>query len=125
MSLPYEKWECFKAGLYKTNYETWKEDVERCADLLRSDELYHSMVYVSENWSNSAQHYFKQSKAAWQPWLGHSACCFEIGVPNWVTKKAWHLLSPEEQMRANCMAENVYFEWCEKNGVGDGQTVLV
>ena len=125
MKLPYEDWECFQAGLYRANYDEWTSGIEQSAELLRSDWLYEAMKHVSENWSHSANHYFTKNAGAWVPWLGHAACCFEFGVPNWVVKKAWHVLTMDEQCRANAVAHQVYNEWKMESEVYNGQGVLI
>lgn len=115
MKLPYENWECFQAGLYRTQCEAWPDAMVTAHQLLSSADIEETMIHVVQTWRVSREHYFKQSESTWRPWMGHAACCFEIGCPNWVTKKAWHLLTADEQYQADSIARKVHGEW---NGQG-------
>ena len=125
MTAPYEKWECFKRGMYKTACADWQEKMLLCADLLRSDGFFDSATHVAESWVNSAAEHLPKTSATYRPWLGHAACALEFGVPNWVTKKAWHLLSADEQQKANAIADSVRVNWIKEQGLDNGQDLLV
>lgn len=44
-------------------------------------------------------------------WLGQCACCLYGGIKQDETKKAWHLLSEEQQQKANEIARKLIEEW--------------
>jgi hypothetical protein len=126
MKMPYEDWECFKAGMYRTECENWQDVQGQCVELLSSDELIETMLHITVAWPVSTKHYFTKSAGTWVPWLGHASCCFELGAPNWVTKKAWHDLSRDQQAQANMAAASAHENYMDRLGVkNDGQGVLI
>lgn len=120
-SKPYSSWECYKAGMYKSTYKSdLTSSIEQCRELLSQREgLREAMSHVSQHWETSAAQHLTQSAATYRPWLGHAACCFEYGVPNWITKKAWNLLTPDQQMQANSVADAVRDEWMRQSNGQD------
>jgi hypothetical protein len=125
MSNPYENWECFKYQMYVTRCDDWENLMVQCAEFLSSEGLRETMHYIVENWEVSARHHLEQGPSTWRPWLGHSSCCFEFGVPNWVTKKAWHLMSRDFQVQANAYADDAKAHWISLNGDHNGQDLLI
>ena len=122
-SKPYEQWECYQRGMYRSSCDDAKALAIQCRDLLASDELEDTMRHVANQWSISAEQHLPQNAGTYRPWLGHSACCFEFGAPNWVTKKGWHLLTVDEQEKANAIADRIRNEWIDRH-VGNAKDLF-
>lgn len=116
---PYNEWECYQHGMYAGNCDDMPETVEMCRSLLASPALVESMRHVAFSWPMSAAQHLSQGASTYRPWLGHAACCFEFGAPNFVTKKAWHKLTPDEQWQANAIADRARKEWLDQTNGQD------
>jgi hypothetical protein len=112
----YETWEDYNNGMYKKIcFMDQSGLVQQCKDLLACPQwLYESMVFVSLNWSNSAEHNLTNTNRNRQAWLGQSACCFTHGAPEYITKIAWNNLDPKQQNEANKVADSVIAPWEER-----------
>jgi ParB-like chromosome segregation protein Spo0J len=114
----YDKWECFKAGLYATTKDGMTKD--ECleayraflADLPRfSDALDHVIV----EWKNSCEHYLTNVAMNRIAWLGQASMCYATGVPA-TFRGGFCLLTPEEQQRANETALVYLNKWLASTG---------
>lgn len=110
---PYTSWEDLKNGMYEKTCFMDEHSLESAAEFtLKCPELlWECMQFVSHNWGLSAEHNLTNFRRNRQAWLGQAACCFMDGAPEYITKRAWNNLSPEEQKRANAVADEVINEW--------------
>lgn len=110
---PFNKWEDFEQGMYETT--CFLDDstmISECESLLKCKEwLWESMVFVSHNWKHAAEHNLTNLNRNRQAWLGQAACCFAHRAPEYITKKAWNNLSPQDQEAANAVADEVLKDW--------------
>jgi hypothetical protein len=120
----YEKWECFKAGLYAQTkegmtkieceeaYRTFLSDTEKFAEALE---------HVITEWKHSCEHYLTNRAMNRIAWLGQAAACYALGIPA-VYRGGFHLLTESEQQRANEVALEYLNRWLINN---DRQSVLM
>lgn len=117
---PYNQWEDFKMGMYeKTCFMDDESMVVNCMATLSCPELlWECMQFVSHNWGKSAEHNLTNYSRNRQAWLGQAACCFLDGAPEYLVKQAWGRLSPQKQVDANKVADEVIEEWEWKYRMG-------
>jgi len=117
----YDKWECYKAGLYKTGLEgvTKDDGMEMYRDFLSdSDRFSAALECIITEWKKSCEHYLTNSAMNRIAWLGQAAVCYAEGVPA-VYRSGFFLLSDEEQNTANNVALVYLNRWLSKHGLDE------
>lgn len=112
----YLEWEDYKAGMYKLPILIdEKELIIKCSKLLKDSEWFfeegQNMVKL---WSKSAQQNLTDKNINRQAWIGQATCCFVFGATEDTTKKAWRTLKEDEQVKANKVADKIFFDWKRK-----------
>lgn len=108
----HERWEDYKAGQYALSYGPQAEGELQSARLLADEaRLYESMSAVTREWPNATEHNLTNVEQNRRAWLGQAACCFTLGVPDFIVKSGWHTLPSTIQDRANAVADQVIREW--------------
>lgn len=114
----HEKWECEKAGFYRTTvpgmtkaqcesaYRDFLSDIPRFEAALES---------VISEWRYSCEHYLTNVAMNRIAWLGQAAACYAIGVPAYF-RGGFSLLTPEQQELANKAALTALNRWLLANG---------
>lgn len=116
----YSKLEENGAGMWKSFYGEEREEFIKKAFVFTGDaELYGSfMLKVIETWPFSCEHNLTCTEMNRQAWIGHAACCLAIGCPEDITRIAWHMLTKDQQDRANLKADEAIKKWemkCQKD----------
>lgn len=114
----FEKWECHKAGFYKSNFEG--KTADQCREMYReflSDyELFAEVLEgVMSDWKNSCEHYLTNFAMNRIAWLGQAAMCYHTGVPSKFCG-GFNLLTDSEQEKANEVALAALNKWLSANG---------
>lgn len=117
----YEKWECHKAGFYKSKKDGWTN--EQCEQeyikVLGDVDLFESILKkVIVEWKYSCEHYLTNSSMNRIAWLGQASVCYHSGVPSCYSG-AWFLLSDEQQKAANKIAHKYLNIWLLNNGINE------
>lgn len=86
-------------------------ELRSAALLADGDELYAAMSAVTREWPNASEHQLSNTERNRRAWLGQAACCYVLGVPDFVVKSAWHTLPTTMQDAANAVADQVIGEW--------------
>ena len=113
---PYWLWEDFNAGLY-TLMGHWTEQqeeemVEKAKALLCDSQLFRKVALeVIAKWKHAAEVNLTNPSRNKQAWIGQASCCYHFGVPEYITKYAWRLMTPEQQLEANQVADSVIQVW--------------
>lgn len=113
----YDKWECFKAGFYKSQAEGMtKEEAEQAyAEFLSDDDKFRdALKKVITEWKYSCEHYLTNGAMNRIAWLGQASMCYATGVPS-VFCSGFNLLTEEQQQHANEIALEALNEWLAKN----------
>lgn len=115
---PFDKWECHKAGFYATGLPG--HDKAGCEimyrDFLADDARFRDAldVVVSE-WKHSCEHYLTNSAMNRIAYLGQAAACQAMGLPS-EYRGGFHLLTADQQERANATALEYLNKWMVDNG---------
>jgi hypothetical protein len=120
---PYWRWEDYKAGLYELTYPSDEEEygAVMAKTILCNSEWFKLVASkMVEEWFNAAEFNLSNYSQNRQAWVGQASCCFALGVPDYVTKLGWHMMTEKQQEQANKIADSVIEEWernhkCQKN----------
>jgi ParB-like chromosome segregation protein Spo0J len=112
----FDKWECHKAGFYKSKIEGMTKDQaekEYANFLSSSDRFRDGLNGVLDNWINSCEHYLTNKSMNRIAWLGQAAMCYATGVPS-VYCSGFNLLNEHQQSEANQIALEYLNKWMVK-----------
>jgi len=113
---PYHLWEEYHAGMWiVTAGEKRKEHAKASADLMRDPEaFFQAMMKAVNDWPISCEVNLTASSINQRAWLGHAGCCIAAGSPEDCTRLGWHMLTEEEQDKANAAADRAIEEWARR-----------
>jgi hypothetical protein len=116
----FKTWECNKFGMYETTcFMDEYKMIEDCKLLLSCPEwLQECMIFVTHHWQYSAEQFLTNINRNRQAYLGQAACCMMHGAPEYTTKKAWNLLTDEQRLKANDVADYAIQDFEDKFKVG-------
>lgn len=109
---PFYEWEDYKSGMYDelTDYREYRVQLAiKCLSNLDICKLF--MQEVVKRWTNATEHNFTNTSCNRKAWLGQSACNLYAGIKEDETREAWKLLTEEQQINANKIAQNIIDEW--------------
>ena len=115
----YDKWECYKAGFYNTHVEGKTKDEceqEYCDFLSNDKEFKRALRKVTTEWKHSCEHYLTNTAMNRIAWLGQASVCYSRGIPS-EFRGGFHLLSQEQQDKANNIALEYLNKWLKKHGL--------
>lgn len=113
----YAEWEDYRHGQYALVYGPQAQGASDATDLLiNPDALYAAMSAVCREWVAATEHNLTDMEQNRRAWLGQAACTFALGVPAFVTKRAWNeQLTDDVRDQANAIADQVITEWEESD----------
>lgn len=104
---PYTEWECYKNGMWRTeniNYEAI--EMPKIIEFTSNHILYGlAMFEVQSKWIITCTHHLIGYAVNGRSFIGHAACCFMFGWPEYLVRKAWGLITATQQTKANYIAE--------------------
>jgi ParB-like chromosome segregation protein Spo0J len=115
----YDKWECHKAGLYNNTHPTLsKSECENeYMNFLSNEEAFRNALNsVITEWKCSCEHYLTNASMNRIAWLGQASLCYATGIPS-TFRAGFHLLSDEQQKKANEIACEYLNKWLVANGM--------
>lgn len=71
------------------------------------------MIRAINEWPNGCEHNLTCVGMNRQAWIGHSAACIALTIPEYITRLAWHQLTEEQQDLANKQADIAIQIWEE------------
>ena len=110
---PYWNWEDYKAGMWRKETREYEDDVLSIAIEFTGDwdKYGEAMIRVINEWPVTCEHNLSDRSQNRRAWLGHSAVCLELGIPEYITRMAWHHLTEEQQIKANKKADLAIEKW--------------
>ncbi len=115
---PYWLWEDYLHRMYETPLKSKINGIDEEERLLKVVEClgnektcYKYMKLVIDQWKYACEYRLTNKSLNRIAWLGQCACCLYGGIKQDETKKAWHLLSEEQQQKANEIARKLIEEW--------------
>ncbi len=120
----YSKWEDFKNGMWnKVSQQEEDEMLKIAIDFTGDYKLYgKAMLRVIKEWPLTCEHNLTDNAINQRAFIGHCAVCLELGIPEYITRMAWHHLSQEQQDLANNEATVAITQWkkeylCQKENL--------
>lgn len=115
----YEKWEDFQHGMYNktVNYNELEQEnrVKLCISLLSDQDRFFSVAnQILLDWPISTDVNISNVNRNRQAWIGQASCCYEFGVPEFITRWAWRMMDLEDQKKANNTANKIIKIWESK-----------
>jgi hypothetical protein len=108
----YLNWEDWKHGMFNLKDDNESVSIQKAIDLLSNPSALKAVMrHVAYYWKCSAEMNLTNRNRNRQAWLGQAACCYQYKVPEYLTKRAWHLLSEDQQRAANAVADQVIEAW--------------
>lgn len=114
---PYQSWECYKAGFYKTSMPGMtKEECEiaYARFLANTEKFSDALEFVITNWKHSCEHYLTNCSMNRIAWLGQAAACHALGIPS-MYRGGFFILTGEQQRAANECALAYLNKWLLAN----------
>lgn len=103
----YELWEDYQSGMY--NPPTISR-VDKAIECLSDETLCReNMQRVVAEWQIATEQVLTNPETSGRAWLGQCACFMYGGCHDEDTRKAWVMLSPKVQKKANKIADEVIY----------------
>lgn len=104
---PYWKWECHKAGMWRTetkDYYLYNIDkaIKFTGDYVAYGE---QMLIVVDRWKYSTENFLTNKSINRRAYIGHAACVNAFGWPEYLVRDAWGKLSDLQRNLANKQAD--------------------
>ena len=115
----YDKWECHKAGFYKSNKEGWSH--QQCEDefkrILSDQKLFAEILSkIIVEWKYSCEHYLTNTSMNRIAWLGQAAVCYQSKVPSRYSS-CWMDLDKTTREKADNTALTYLNKWMNINSL--------
>lgn len=114
----FDKWECYRAGLYATTKDGMTRDEAEAAyaDFLRDPARFgEALDHVVSNWKYSCEHYLTNTALNRIAWLGQASAAYALGLPA-MFRGGYRMLTEEEQAKADELALIALNKWSVANG---------
>lgn len=114
---PFDKWECYQAGFYKTSSKDYsKNDAEiaYAKFLANKQKFSEALEHVVTEWKHSCEHYLTNISMNRIAWLGQAAACYAIGLPS-IYRGGFFILTEKQQSEANEVALVYLNKWLVAN----------
>lgn len=113
---PYWVWEDFKNGLYDQEKMYSEQEEFLLANkgkelLSHLDEFEQVALKVISEWKNASEQNLTNISRNRQAWIGQASCCYKLKIPERITKLGWRLLTYEQQIEANKIADKIIKIW--------------
>ena len=113
---PYNEWEDYKNGMYNTTIKKSEKEIEdlsfKARDLLSDKmEFYNKAKEMLYKWTCAADVNLSIASRNRQSWVGQATCSYVHGIPEYITKYGWRLLSMTQQIEANEIADQIIELW--------------
>ena len=115
----YDKWECHKAGFYKTKKDSWtdKQCEKEFIRIIGNEKLFEKILKkLIVVWKYSCEHYLTNKSMNRLAWLGQAAVCYNSGIPS-TYSYTWFKLSEKQQEKANNVALKYLNKWLKQNNL--------
>jgi len=104
----YTLWEDFNAGMWNKVTKLQEDEMVKIAVEFTGNAVKYgsAMIRVIDEWPVTCEHNLTDLNQNRRAFIGHCAVCLQLGIPEYITRIAWHKLSQKQQDEANAMADN-------------------
>lgn len=107
----YRAWEDWAYGMWNDPQNPGLEAAHAAAVLADPELFAEAARIMLAEWPNAAQQNLTNLRRSGRSWVGQATCCWLADLSESATRSAWWLLSPEERVTANQVADQVVAEW--------------
>lgn len=110
---PYHQWEDWINGMWRTvNKEEYAAYLSWAIEFTGDHVSYgNAMGVVIVKWENTMLHNLTNQSMNKRAFLGHCACCFNSGCPEYIVRDAWKLLTDKQRELADKIAQTHINNW--------------
>jgi hypothetical protein len=103
---PYYLWEDYINGMWKKANKLDEQDLIKKATEFMSDNIKfgNAMINVVDNWKYTCEHNLTDPLINHKAFIGQTAVCYELKIPEYITRIAWSCLTEKQQFLANKQA---------------------
>ena len=115
---PFNVWETYLDGMYKTysEIEDYKFYYDNSLFLLSNQELFLKYgVEMTEKYIFACETFLNNPHINRIAFIGQATCCFKFKSPEIVTKDVWKVLDNEIQEAANRTAKKILLNYAKNN----------
>jgi len=113
--IPYWDWEDWNHGMWR-KVQDEKLWLEKAIEFMGDHIMYGAaMIDVVIAWPNTMLNNLTNPSMNKLAFIGHCACCYEFGCPEYVVRMAWKELTNEQRELANDQARTVLNIWIDEN----------
>lgn len=117
---PWNKWEDYRSNFYGGIVDIPKKDVclEKYAALLIDlDRFERALNQIITEWVYSCEHNLTNKNLNRVAYMGQAACALEFNIPHYVSCSGYNLLTPDQQAKADEMAQFYIDLWTENHNM--------
>jgi hypothetical protein len=105
---PFWRWEDFLNGMYETVCNDEIDQQGEAIKLLSNCELFYTVgLEMISKWIIASQVNLTNNRINRKAWIGQAACNYKFGVIEIQTKIAWGLLTENQRIEANKVADQL------------------
>jgi hypothetical protein len=107
--IPYWELEEYLLGMYdKVSPNLEEYLIAKSVDLLTDPKVFfENGLQVLDIFKKSSKFHLSNQSINRNAWIGQSSCFFKNNVPEYLTRKAWVMLSFKDQSKANQVAQKI------------------
>lgn len=110
--IPYWDWEDFKNGMWNTVVIDENKLLQLAIEFTGDCEKYGAaMLKVIFEWKQTMINSLTNTSINQKAFVGHCAVCFELGIPEYITRMAWKELTEKQRIDANKKADYAIKIW--------------
>ena len=109
----YQKWEDFKNGMWRKVSPEDEVSMLAEAKAFTGDHTKYglAMMRVIREWPLTCEHNLTDNSINQKAFIGHCAVTLQLGIPEYITRMAWGMLTEEQQTKANERAQHAIDTW--------------
>ena len=113
---PYTLWEDWRAGMWRRVLPDEVERFVEAAVRFTGDAMLYGsfMLRVTREWPFSCEHNLTERAMNRRAWVGHAAACMAIECPEYLTRRAWWMLTQEQRDAADAQATEAIRSWVNR-----------
>lgn len=110
--IPYYKWEDYKNGMWERNVDNESEKLKTAIEFTGDYKKYgKAMNIVVILWKNTMINSLTNPSINQKAFVGHCAVCYQLSIPEYITRKAWKYLTEKQRNLADWEAEKAIRKW--------------
>ncbi len=114
--IPYWEWEDWINGMWRSlQPDEVNAMLQKCIEFTGNHIIYgEAMLAVSFAWPRTMLNSLTNTSINPRAFIGHCACCYTFGCPEYITRMAWKELTDQQRFDADAIAQKHVDEWRRK-----------